>query len=162
MKTFHHAFVSLHYNILSSFLIVIFLLSCCPTYSIENKYSHNALSPEQVVELFHKSFGTSRMDEIGPYTTGHFRDDLPISVWISKTWDELKSYGYKKTKFKLLEKEYSEDKNHIKITVAAKIETDVGSAAHKENYFLIKEAGFWLIDELIVTDEIVDEEVFEL
>lgn len=96
------------------------------------------------------------------YTTENFRDNKPIAVWTNKTWNDLNQFGYEKIAFKLLKIEYNDLKTHAKIAIATKIKTGVGSAAQKERYLLIKEGDYWLIDELIVTDEKVDEEEFWL
>jgi hypothetical protein len=137
-------------------------MGCSPNQPISNRYSPDIKSPEQVVELFQKSFGTPRMDEIGPYTTANFRDNMPITVWVNKTWNDLKSYGYEKEDFKLLDIEYDDLNNHAKVSVATKINTEACTATQKEIYLLIKDGDYWLIDDLIITDEVVDEETFEM
>jgi hypothetical protein len=137
-------------------------MSCYSHSKIPSRYLIDAKSPEQIVELYQKSFGTPRMDEIGPYTTDNFRDKMPITVWINKTWNDLKKFGYEKTDFKLLKIDYNDLKNIAKIAVATKINTKVGSATQKEIFILIKEGDFWSIDDLIVTDEKVEDEEFEL
>jgi hypothetical protein len=157
MKKDLHVLAAIHFSI-----FLVFLSSGCPKSHFPNRYFPDAKSPEQVVELFQKTFGTPRMDEIGPYTTENFRDNLPITVWINKTWHQLNTFGYEKTAFKLLATEYNDLKTLVKITVATKINSAAVSAAQKEIYLLIKEGDCWLIDELIVTDEKVDAEAFGL
>jgi hypothetical protein len=162
MKNAKLFLMDFNYSILPIFLFLIFLMSCSSNYHTSNRYWPDTKSPEEVVELFQKSFGTPRMDEIGPYTTENFRDNMPITVWVSKTWNQLNQFGYGKIDFKLLDIEYNDLKSHTKITVATKIKTEVGSATQKEIYLLIKDGDYWLIDELIVTDEVVDEDTFKL
>lgn len=137
-------------------------MSCCPHSNFPRKYLIDGNSPKQVVELYQKAFGTPRMDEIGPYTTENFRNDLPITVWVNRTWNTLNQMEYEKTAFKILEIEYNENKDAVKITVATKLNTAAASATQKEIYLLIKKEDYWLVDELIVSDEILDDEVFEL
>jgi uncharacterized protein YchJ len=137
-------------------------MNCRQNQYITNRYSLDTKSPEQVVELFQKSYGTPRMDEIGPYTTENFRDNMPITVWVNKTWNNLKKFGYNKVEFKLLDVEYNDLKDHAKVTAAARIKTEACTATQKEIYLLIKEGDYWLIDDLIVTDEVLDEETFKL
>ena len=78
-------------------------------------------SPIEVVNLFFETYGTSRMDEIGPYTTAKFRDDKPMSVWVAKTWKALKQMEYEKLEFKVLDSKIT-DKNAL-VAVQAKIKT---------------------------------------
>ena len=111
-------------------------------------------SPIEVVNLFFETYGTSRMDEIGPYTTSKFRDDKPMSVWIAETWNALKQMEYAKLEIKVLDSKIT-DKNAL-VAVQAKIKTVAGEADQKEIYSLILENNRWLIDDLVVTDEDID------
>jgi hypothetical protein len=158
MKKTRQNIVPFQNSILLLFLLLILPISNCSNSYVANRYFPDAKSPEQVVELFQKTFGTPRMDEIGPYTTENFRDNQPITVWISKTWEQLNIFEYEKVDFKLLGIEYNDTKNFAKITGAAKIKSAAATVTQKELYLLKKEGDFWLIDELKVTEEEIKEE----
>jgi hypothetical protein len=162
MKIDNHFLMASHNITIPFLLLFLFLMSCCSNLQISNRLIPDTKSPEQIVELYQKSFGTPRMDEIGPYTTANFRDNMPVTVWVNKTWNQLKQFGYEKVDFKLLDVEYNDLKDHAKVTIATKINTEACTATQKEIYLLIKDGGYWLIDDLIITDEVVDDEVFEL
>ena len=110
--------------------------------------------PIEVVKLFFETYGTPRMDEIGPYTSAKFRDDKPRTVWISETWKALKQMEYEKLEIKILDSKIK-DKNAL-VAVQAKIKTVAGEVNQKEIYSLILENNRWLIDDLVVTDEEID------
>jgi len=111
-------------------------------------------NPIEVVNLFFETYGTSRMDEIGPYTTAKFRENKPMSVWVAETWKALKQMEYEKLEIKVLDSKIT-DKNAL-VAVQSKIKTVAGEADQKEIYSLILENNKWLIDDLVVTDEEID------
>jgi hypothetical protein len=162
MKIENHFLMASHNIAIPLLILFLFLMICCSNHQIPNRYNPGIKSPEQVVELFQESYGTPRMDEIGFYTTPNFRDNMPVTVWVNKTWNSLKKFGYDKIDFKLLDAEYNDLKDHAKVTAAAKIETEACAATQKEIYLLVKDGDYWLIDDLIITDEVVDEETFEM
>ena len=117
-------------------------------------------NPIEVVNLFFETYGTSRMDEIGPYTTAKFRGNKPMSVWVVETWNALKQMEYERLKFKVLDSKIT-DKNAL-VAVQAKIKAVAGEADQKEIYSLILENNRWLIDDLVVTDEEIDLEKMKI
>ena len=135
-------------------LLILSVNGCSIIISGSNNSDIPCESPIEVVKLFFETYGTPRMDEVGPYTTAKFRDDKPISVWIAETWKSLKQMEYEKLEFKVLDSKIK-DKNAL-IAVQAKIKTVAGEADQKEIYSLILENNRWLIDDLVVTDEEID------
>ena len=117
-------------------------------------------NPIEVVNLFFETYGTSRMDEIGPYTTAKFRGNKPMSVWVVKTWNALKQMEYERLKFEVLDSKIT-DKNAL-VAVQSKIKAVAGEADQKEIYSLILENNRWLIDDLVVTDEEIDLEKIKI
>jgi len=111
-------------------------------------------NPIEVVNLFFETYGTSRMDEIGPYTTAKFRENKPMSVWVAETWKALKQMEYEKLEIKVLDSKIK-NKNAL-VAVQTKIKTVAGEVDQKEIYSLILENNRWLIDDLVVTDEEID------
>jgi hypothetical protein len=117
-------------------------------------------NPIEVVNLFFETYGTSRMDEIGPYTTAKFRGNKPMSVWVVETWNALKQMEYERLKFEVLDSKIT-DKNAL-VAVQSKIKAVAGEADQKEIYSLILENNRWLIDDLVVTDEEIDLEKMKI
>ncbi len=141
-------------------LPVLCIIGCSIIIHGTNNSDTPSKNPIEVVNLFFETYGTSRMDEIGPYTTSKFRDDKPMSVWVAETWKTLKQMEYKKLEFKVLDSKIT-DKNAW-VVVQAKIKTVAGEADQKEIYSLILENNRWLIDDLVVTDEEVDLENMQI
>jgi hypothetical protein len=144
-------------------LVLLLILSangCSIIISGSNNSDVPSKSPIEVVKLFFETYGTPRMDEIGPHTTAKFRNDKPMSVWVAETWKALKQMQYEKLEFKVLDSKIT-DKNAL-IAVQAKIKTVAGEADQKEIYSLILENNRWLIDDLVVTDEEIDLEKMKI
>jgi len=144
-------------------LVLSFIFSvngCSIIISGSNNSDIPSKDPIEVVKLFFQTYGTPRMDEIGPYTTAKFRDDKQMSVWVAETWKALKQMEYEKLEFKVLESKIT-DKNAL-IAVQAKIKTVAGEVDQKEIYSLILENNRWLIDDLVVTDEEIDLEKIKI
>jgi hypothetical protein len=135
-------------------LPVLCIIGCSIVISGTNNSDTPSKNPIEVVNLFFETYGTSRMDEIGPYTTSKFRDHKPKSVWVGETWKALKQMEYEKLEFKVLDSKIT-DKNAL-VAVQAKIKTVAGEAEQREIYHLILENNRWLIDDLVVTDEEID------
>ena len=145
------------------FLVLSFILSvngCSIIISGSNNSNIPSKDPIEVVKLFFQTYGTPQMDEIGPYTTAKFRDDKPMSVWVTETWKALKQMQYEKLEIKVLDSKIT-DKNAL-VAVQAKIKTMAGEVDQKEIYSLILENNRWLIDDLVVTDEDIDLEKIKI
>lgn len=130
--------------------IAIFILVC---YSLLNQPT-SKLSPNEVVALFDKTYGTSEMSDIAPYTTGKFRDDKPRELWVIDTWKALKNIKYKRLNSKIIDSKIEGDK--AVVILQTEYSSVGGKANQKEVFYLIKEKGIWKIDELVVTDEEVE------
>ncbi|NVM20834.1 MAG: hypothetical protein HWN68_03520 [Desulfobacterales bacterium] len=113
-------------------------------------------SPVQVVELFSAYYGGANMDEIVDYTTEHFRANRPKSVWIVDTWKALQRIDYRRLHGSVIDSKLADDR--AAVILDAKIGTAGGETKQKEIYYLIKEDQKWLIDQLRVADEEIDEE----
>ena len=100
------------------------------------------------------------MDQAADVTTAEFRDNKPKSVWVAENWSLLSGLKYAHTYSKIIDTEIKDEKAIV--LVDAEITTKAADAKQKEVYRLVKEGGRWLIDDLIVTDEEVDLEDYEL
>jgi hypothetical protein len=143
-----------------SFILTLLLLGCSANLQVSSPGRDASLSPEQVVTLFHETYGSARMDEIGPYTTERFRQNLPVTVWLVEVWKQLKDLRYEKLDFEIVESKV--ETTHASVVTRAKIKTKVGESDQQEIYMLILEDGVWKIDEMFVTDEEVRGEDQEL
>jgi len=72
------------------------IIGCNSIIQGTNNSNTPSKDPIEVVKLFFETYGTPRMDEIGPYTSAKFRDDKPMSVWVAETWKALKQMQYEK------------------------------------------------------------------
>jgi hypothetical protein len=111
-------------------------------------------SPVEVVELFSTHYGSANMDQTAKYTTEHFRDNRPKSVWIVDTWKTLQQIEYKRLQGSVIGSKIKD--NRAAVILDARIGTAAGETNQKEIYYLIKQGQKWLIDRLQVTDEDVN------
>jgi hypothetical protein len=128
-------------------LVTIFVLI---SYSTLNRLKF-ALSPKEVVALYDKTYGTSEMTDIAPYTTAKFRDNKPKEVWVIDTWNALKDMKYKRLDSELIDSKTKG--NRAMVILESEIETVEGKTKQKELFYLIKEDGRWKIHELEVENE---------
>ncbi len=94
------------------------------------------------------------MDKTADFTTGHFRDNMPKSVWVVDTWKALREIDYKRVYDSIADTKVQNSR--AAVILNTKIETLAGETTQKEIYYLIKEGKQWLIDELQVTEEDVE------
>jgi hypothetical protein len=59
-------------------VVGVFLAAFAAGCALKNDVDKESMTPSQIVTLFHESYGTAWMDDIGPYTTADFRDQLPV------------------------------------------------------------------------------------
>ena len=144
---------------LLTLLILLFTIPACCTHSPLNR-SDDSSQISKTVLLFAETYGTGRMDEAAFITTMNFRDGLPASVWVAKTWPILKAYEYEKINTEILSTEIEGDKAIV--IVQAKINTAGGNAVQKEIYYLIRFQGKWLVDDLQVMEEDVEATEIEI
>jgi len=122
----------------------------CSTLTNVKHDSDYLKTPIDVVRLFNKTYGTARMDEIGPYTTERFRKDRPITVWIAAVWEYLKKIEYENLNFEIVDSKINED--NAEVETLSTIRNQVGEMEQKEIYMLVRKNKRWLIDELYVTE----------
>lgn len=127
-------------------ILILCLLGCQPVPQTE--------SPSEVVRRFGECHGTACMDSVAGLTTAAFRKDRPESVWVVETWNALNKIGYR-----VVSSEPESRKirgNRAVVVLRTRIGTVGGDADQREVYFLIRENGRWKIDDMKITDEIVD------
>ena len=117
-------------------------------------------SPEEVVKMFIAGYGTARMDEAADLTTDKFRGDRPKSVWVVETWKTLNAIEYGRKESKVIDSRIGEKK--AVVLVESEITTNPANAVQREIYILTKDENRWLIDDLIVTDEKIKLDDYEL
>jgi len=130
-----------------SFLVLIVLCTLGTAYAGQD-------SPADVVKLFSSYYGGAQMDKTANFTTEHFRDDMPKSVWVVDTWKALRQIDYKRVYDSIADTKVKSSR--AVVILNTKIETLAGETTQKEIYYLIKEGKQWLIDELRVTEEDVE------
>ena len=111
-------------------------------------------TPSDIVNVFVNTYGGPYMDELADYTTPNFRDNKPKSVWVVDTWKSLKQIKYRKIRSTVIASKVKGNK--AVFIVDATIVTKALKINQKELYYLIKEDGKWLINDLVVTDEDFD------
>ena len=111
-------------------------------------------TPSDIVNVFVNTYGGPYMDELADFTTPNFRDNKPKSVWVVDTWKSLKQIKYRKIRSSVIASKVKGNK--AVVIVDATIETKAVKTSQKELYYLIKEDGKWLINDLVVTDEDID------
>ena len=75
-------------------------------------------------------------------------------MWVVDTWKSLKQIKYRKIRSSVIASKVKGNK--AVVIVDATIETKAVKTSQKELYYLIKEDGKWLINDLVVTDEDID------
>ena len=111
-------------------------------------------TPSDIVNVFVNTYGGPYMDELADFTTPNFRDNKPKSVWVVDTWKSLKQIKYRKIRSTVIASKVKGNK--AVVIVDATIVTKAVKTNQKELYFLIKEDGKWLINDLVVTEEDFD------
>ncbi|KPJ65304.1 MAG: hypothetical protein AMJ45_05230 [Syntrophobacter sp. DG_60] len=128
-------------------LLVFFIFVSC--------ISQHLKSPKKIVAIFDQVYGTSEMSSIASYTTGNFRDAKPKEVWVIDTWKVLKRLEYKRLNSKFIDSKI--EGNKAIVVLQTQIHATGGKVDQKEVFYLIKQDGTWKIDELVVTDEELEE-----
>lgn len=112
------------------------------------------------VEIFLEGYGTAKMDAAAEVVTENFRDDKPASVWVYDTWTSLDNLEYERLENEIVESAIEGDQAIVQvhttiITVAGEVEQD-------ELYHLIQQDDDWLIEDMRVTNEKVEEALNKL
>ncbi|MEF8941583.1 MAG: hypothetical protein V5B78_02210 [Desulfohalobiaceae bacterium] len=129
------------------FMCVFFLVALVSCSTVKQKPSPAV----QTVRAFNSTYGTPAMDRTADIVTPEFRDGLPKSVWVMKTWNGMQKAEYKRVKGSVLESEIKDDR--AVVVMNSTIETSAGQTQQNEIFTLIRRDGRWLIDGLAVTDE---------
>lgn len=112
-------------------------------------------TPIETVELWNKTYGTAEMDQCGDITTAKMRDNKPKSVWVYDTWKQLDKIDYRKETSEIIQQKI--DADIAIIVVQSRIYALDGYVDQKELFTLLNIDGTWLIDELVVGDEVLEE-----
>jgi hypothetical protein len=137
-------------------LLSIFLLPSCFSYLRPS----NQKTPREIVMIFMSTYGTPRVSQLAHYTTPYFRNYKPKELWVIETWEVLSELGYRHLSGKILE-EKIKSRTAIIIT-SSNIETLAGKTLQREIYCLIKTEEGWKLDELLIEDETVEAEKYNL
>ena len=140
-------------------LITIMLqLACLSGILAQENSAQEALpqkTPLEIVELWNTCYGTADMDQCANLTTAAMRKEKPKSVWVYDTWKFLNAVEYRKEESEVLQEKI--DGDAAVIVLQTRIYAD-GYVDQKELFKLIQVDGEWLIDDLIVGDEVLEEE----
>ena len=104
-----------------------------------------------VINKFDKYYGGPQMDEIKDLTTARFRKNRPGAVWVAKIWKVLDNLEYKRLSSVIIESKI--EQNSALVVLESEIQTKSGKTLQKEIFYLIKEKGRWLINELVVAND---------
>jgi hypothetical protein len=137
-------------------MISLFLIPSCLSYLKQSDQK----TPLEVVEIFMSTYGTPKVSQLAYYTTPYFRNYKPKELWVIETWEVLSELGYRHLSGKILEKKVK-GKTAIIIT-SSNIETLAGKTVQREIYCLIKTEEGWKLDELLIEDETVEAEKYNL
>ena len=117
-------------------------------------------TPIETIELWNTTYGTAEMDQCGDITTAKMRDNKPKSVWVYDTWKQLDKIDYRKETSKIIRQKI--DADMAVIVVQSRIYALDGYVDQKELFTLLNINGTWLIDELVVGDEVLEEKLQQL
>lgn len=137
------------------FFSVVLISSCLslPQYN-------NQKTPREIVQIFMSAYGTPGISQLANYTTPYFRNYKPKELWVIETWEILTELGYRHVRGKVIEEKIKE--NTAIIITASRIETLAGETLQKEIYCFIKTSEGWKLDELLIEEETVETEKYNL
>jgi len=116
-------------------VISFFLIPSCLSYLKQSDQK----TPLEIVEIFMSTYGTPKVIE---------------------TWEVLSELGYRHLSGKILEKKVKG--NTAIVITSSNIETLAGKTLQREIYCLIKTEEGWKLDELLIEDETVEAEKYNL
>jgi len=137
-------------------LVSIFLLPACFSFP---RYNYQK-TPREIVHIFMSTYGTPRISQLAHYTTPYFRNYKPVELWVIETWEVLSELGYRHVKGRILEERMKGDT--AMIITSSNIETIAGETLQKEIYCFIKTGDGWKLDDLLVEEETVEPEKYNL
>ncbi len=130
--------------------IFLLLLFCSPLYAQEH-------SPQDTVKEWIKYYGVDQL-KASELTTKRLRDGRIKEVWAVETSIPLKQFGYKHLGGKVISDTIKRGKAEAGVALRSTIDSIVGRSEQAEIYILVLEDRKWLIDEIIVKDEVEVEE----
>ena len=143
------------YENLKPYLHTIFLLLlfCSPLHAEEH-------SPQDIVKEWIKYYGVDQ-SKASELTTLRLRDGRTKEVWAEETSIPLKQIGYKHLGGKVLAETKKKGRTEVAVALRSTIDSIAGKSEQTEIYILVLKDGKWLIDEVIVRDEVELEELEE-
>ena len=136
---------------LSLFIIQFIFIS--PIFAQETPINQ---SPLEIIKLWNTCYGTAEMDRCANITTIAMRKGKPKSVWVYDTWKQLDKLDYQKETSEVIQEKI--DGDVAIIVLQSRIYAVDGYVDQKELFKLVNINGEWLIDDLIVGDEVLEEE----
>lgn len=137
-------------------MISFFLIPSCLSYLKQSDQK----TPLEIVEIFMSTYGTPKVSQLAYYTTPYFRNYKPKELWVIETWEVLSELGYRHLSGTILEKKVKG--NTAIVITSSNIETLAGKTLQREIYCLIKTEEGWKLDELLIEDETVEVEKYNL
>ena len=137
-------------------MISFFLIPSCLSYLKQSDQK----TPLEIVEIFMSTYGTPKVSQLAYYTTPYFRNYKPKELWVIETWEVLSELGYRHLSGTILEKKVKG--NTAIVITSSNIETLAGKTLQREIYCLIKTEEGWKLDELLIEDETVEAEKYNL
>ncbi|MEE8423461.1 MAG: hypothetical protein V3S49_02885 [Thermodesulfobacteriota bacterium] len=128
------------------YTIFLLLLFCSPLYAQEH-------APKDIVKEWIEVYGVDQ-SKASELTTLRLRNGRTKSAWAEETSAPLKQLGYKHLGGKVLGDTIKRGKTEAAVALRSTIDTIVGKTEQTEIYILVLEDGKWLIDELLVRDEV--------
>ena len=122
--------------------------------------SAKAHSPQDTVKEWIKVYGVDQV-KASEHTTLRLRDGRTKQAWAVETSIPLKQLGYKHLEGKVLGDTMRRGKTEAGVALRSTIDSIVGKSEQTEIYILVLEDGKWLIDEIIVKDEKIEEKELE-
>ncbi len=135
------------------YTIFLLLLFCSPLYAQEH-------APKDIVKEWIEVYGVDQ-SKASELTTLRLRNGRTKSAWAEETPAPLKQLGYKHLGGKVLGDTIKRGKTEAAVALRSTIDTIVGKTEQTEIYILVLEDGKWLIDELLVRDEVEIKELEE-
>lgn len=113
------------------------------------------LTPHDVVLRWIRIYGKD-MDQAATLTTLRYRKGRTAQQWAAVTQQQLSQLGYQHLDGKVVKETIQS--NQAIVTLSAHISTKIGIVQQTETYTLLMEGQQWLIDRLVVSDEVLPRE----
>ena len=106
------------------------------------------------VKIFDNYYGTDQMRLVAEVSTSDFRGGRSMDAWVADVVKELKRIEYQRLESEIRDTAVKDDVALVHIR--SKIDTIVGQSRQSEIFQLTRQDGTWLINDLEVTDEVID------